>query len=201
VVFERYTESARRALFFARFETSQLRARSITPEHLLLGILRETRGIAAQILRRANVSYDRIAHQLEGDTLDREPVPTSVEIPFSPEMHDVLHLTMEEADDLGHTHIGTEHLLLGILRKDQARAAAILRRHAMTLDNTREQVRLMSVAPAQPSRPDVPTALEQLAALEPLIDRLARANPGDAETHALEIDIASRLKAIRDLLQ
>ena len=200
-MFERYTESARRALFFARFETSQLRERSITPEHLLLGILRETRGIASQILRRASVSYERVAHQLEGNKVDREPVPTSVEIPFSPEMHDVLHLTTEEADDLGHNHIGTEHLLLGVLRKDQTPAAAILHRHAMTLDNAREQVRLMTVASAQPPRPDIPTALEQLAALEPLIDRLASAHPGDAESKVLEIDITSRLTAIRNLLQ
>jgi len=200
-MFERYTESARRALFFARFETSQLRERAITPEHLLLGVLREAKGSASQILRRANLSYDEVARQLESGKTDREPVPTSVEIPFSSEMHDVLHLTMEEADDLGHRYIGTEHLVLGILRKDQTPAAAILHRHGLTLDEAREQVRLMTAAPAQPSRPEIPTALEQLAALELLIDRLARANPGDAETDALQIDITSRLKAIRNLLQ
>ena len=200
-MFERYTESARRALFFARFETSQLRERSITPEHLLLGILREGKGISSQILRRANVSYDQIARQLEGDKKDREPVPTSVEVPFNPEMHDVLHLTMEEADDLAHSYIGTEHLLLGVLRKDQTSAAAILHRHGLTLDHVREQVRLMTASEAQPSRPDIPPVLEQLAALERLIDRLARAQPGDTETKLLEIDIASRLTAIRDLLQ
>src|SRR5918999_480755 len=106
-MFERYTERARRVLFFARYEASQLGSISI---------------------------------EIEGRTVFREKVSTSVEIPFSAETKRVLQFAAEEADRLLHNYIGTEHLLLGILREERSVAASILLEKGMRLNTVREDI-------------------------------------------------------------
>src|SRR6478736_6662743 len=117
-MFERYTERARRVLFFARYEASQLGSISIETEHLLLGLIREGKGLTSRIFARSHLSLENIRKEIEGRTVFREKVSTSVEIPFSAETKRVLQFAAEEADRLLHNYIGTEHLLLGILRED-----------------------------------------------------------------------------------
>src|SRR5678810_1458327 len=116
-MFERYTERARRVLFFARYEASQLGSISIETEHLLLGLIREGKGLTSRIFARSHLSLENIRKDIEGRTVFREKVSTSVEIPFSADTKRVLQFAAEEADRLLHTYIGTEHLLLGILRE------------------------------------------------------------------------------------
>ena len=120
-MFERYTERARRVLFFARYEASQLGSISIETEHLLLGLIREGKGLTSRIFARSHLSLENIRKEIEGRTVFREKVSTSVEIPFSAETKRVLQFAAEEADRLLHNYIGTEHLLLGILREERIR--------------------------------------------------------------------------------
>ena len=119
-MFERYTERARRVLFFARYEASQLGSISIETEHLLLGLIREGKGLTSRIFARSRLSLENIRKEIEGRTVFREKVSTSVEIPFSAETKRVLQFAAEEADRLLHNYIGTEHLLLGILREERS---------------------------------------------------------------------------------
>src|SRR6202171_5771207 len=139
-MFERYTERARRVLFFARYEASQLGSVSIETEHLLLGLIREGKGLTSRIVARSHLSLENIRKEIEGRTVFREKVSTSVEIPFSTETKRVLQFAAEEADRLLHNYIGTEHLLLGILREERSVAASILMEKGMRLDTTREDI-------------------------------------------------------------
>ena len=139
-MFERYTERARRVLFFARYEASQLGSISIETEHLLLGLIREGKGLTSRIFARSHLSLENIRKEIEGRTVFREKVSTSVEIPFSTETKRVLQHAAEEADRLLHNYIGTEHLLLGILREDRSVAASILAEKGMRLNTVREDI-------------------------------------------------------------
>src|SRR6266567_9393299 len=139
-MFERYTERARRVLFFARYEASQLGSISIETEHLLLGLIREGKGLTSRIFARSHLSLENIRKEIEGRTVFREKVSTSVEIPFSAETKRVLQAAAEEADRLLHNYIGTEHLLLGILREERSVAASILMEKGMRLNSVRDDI-------------------------------------------------------------
>ncbi len=136
-MFERYTEKARRVIFFARYEASQFGSPYIETEHLLLGMLREDKALTNRFLR-SHASVESIRKQIEAHTTVRESVPTSVDLPLSDECKRVLAFAAEEAEQLGHKHIGTEHLLLGLLREEECFATEILRdrglRHGIIRD-------------------------------------------------------------------
>ena len=117
-MFERYTEKARRVIFFARYEASQYGSPSIETEHLLLGLMREDKGLTNRFLR-SHSSIDSIKKEIEGRTIIREKVSTSIDLPLSAECKRILAYSADEAERLRHRHIGTEHLLLGILREDK----------------------------------------------------------------------------------
>jgi ATP-dependent Clp protease ATP-binding subunit ClpC len=139
-MFERYTERARRVLFFARYEASQLGSVTIETEHLLLGLIREGKGLTSRIFARSHLSLENIRKEIEGRTIFREKVSTSVEIPFSTETKRALQFAAEEADRLLHNYVGTEHLLLGLLREERSVAALILTEKGMRLSSVREDV-------------------------------------------------------------
>src|SRR5207302_1723395 len=124
-MFERYTERARRVLFFARYEASQLGSISIETEHLLLGLIREGKGLTSRIFARSHLSLENIRKEIEGRTVFREKVSTSVEIPFSAETKRVLQFAAEEADRLLHNYIGTEHLQQVLCRRTKNNAVLI----------------------------------------------------------------------------
>jgi ATP-dependent Clp protease ATP-binding subunit ClpC len=152
-MFERYTERARRVLFFARYEATQLGSTSIETEHLLLGLIREGKGLTSRIFARSHLSLESIRKEIEGRTVFREKVSTSVEIPFSAETKRVLTFAAEEADRLLHTYIGTEHLLLGILREERSVAASILYEKGMRLASVREDIVQLLNEKTAPTRP------------------------------------------------
>src|SRR5687767_15641568 len=133
-MFERYTEKARRVIFFARYEASQFGAPAIEPEHLLLGLMREDKTLTGRFFPRAQVSIESIRKEIEGRTLLREKISTSVELPLAPETKHVLAYAHEESDRLQHRHIGTEHLLLGLLREERSMAAEILYERGLRLN-------------------------------------------------------------------
>ena len=97
-MFERYTEKARRVIFFARYEASQFGAPAIEPEHLLLGLMREDKTLTGRFFPRAQVSIESIRKEIEGRTLLREKISTSVELPLAPETKHVLAYAHEESD-------------------------------------------------------------------------------------------------------
>jgi ATP-dependent Clp protease ATP-binding subunit ClpC len=138
-MFERYTEKARRVIFFARYEASQFGSPYIETEHLLLGLLREDKALTNRFLR-SHASVESIRKQIEGHTTIREKVSTSVDLPLSNECKRVLAYAAEEAERLSHKHIGTEHLLLGLLREEKCFAAEILQERGLRLPAIREEL-------------------------------------------------------------
>ena len=134
--------------------------RSIETEHLLLGLIREPRGHAGKLL--LTLPLDEI--RLELDTRTGEKIPTSVEIPFSAETKRVLDHACNEADQLNHRHIGPEHLLLGLLRENQCRAASTLERYGLSVESARSQIRELSIgaAPTRVSPSAVQAQLKQI---------------------------------------
>src|SRR3990172_5428386 len=105
-MFERYTERARRVLFFSRYEASQLGSISIETEHLLLGLIREGKGLTSRLFARSHLSLEAIRKEIEGRIVIRDQVSTSVEIPLSGESKRVLTHAAEEAERLVHNYIG-----------------------------------------------------------------------------------------------
>src|SRR5512146_988145 len=138
-MFERYTEQARRVIFFSRSEASQFGSPYIETAHLLLRLLREDKALTNRFLRQHS-SVESIRKQIEGHTTIREKVSTSVDLPLSNECKRVLAYAAEEAERLGHKHIGTEHLLLGLLREEKCFAAEILHERGLRLSTVRDEL-------------------------------------------------------------
>src|SRR6476469_8431259 len=160
-MFERYTEKARRVIFFARYEASQFGAPAIEPEHLLLGLMREDKTLTGRFFPRAQVSIESIRKEIEGRTLLREKISTSVELPLAPETKHVLAYAHEESDRLQHRHIGTEHLLLGLLREERSMAAEILYERGLRLNAVRDEIARQSGVDARTTqKKDTPHLVE-----------------------------------------
>src|ERR1700730_2525549 len=138
-MFERYTERARRVIFFARYEASQVGSPFIETEHLLLGLLREDKTLAKRFLP-SPAAVESIRKQIEGHTKFGEKVSTSVDLPLSNECKRVLAYGVEETERLRQKHIGTEHLLLGLLREEKCFAAEILLERGLRLSAIREEL-------------------------------------------------------------
>jgi len=136
-MFERYTEKARRTIFFARYEASQFGSPYIETEHLLMGLLREDKVLTNRFLRSPG-SVEDIRKQIDEATIKREKVSTSVDLPLSNENKRVLAYAAEEAERLSHKHIGTEHLLLGLLREEKSFAAQLLNNRGLGISGVRE---------------------------------------------------------------
>jgi len=135
-VFEKYTEKARRVIFFARYEVSQLGATSIEPEHLLLGLLREEKALVYLFTAAGRTTVD-IRKQIE-ERAGRGPTfATTVEVPLSNVTKTVLTYAAEESNRLGHSHIGTEHLLMGLLCMENSLAQEILLENGVNLPDVR----------------------------------------------------------------
>ena len=138
-MFNRYTEKARRVMFVARHEASQFGSPCIETEHLLLGLLGEDKALANRFLP-FHASFESIRKQIEGRSTIRDRVSSRVDLPLSNECKRVLAYSAEEAERLSHNHIGTEHLLLGLLREDKCFAAEILSQLGLRLSTIREQL-------------------------------------------------------------
>jgi len=179
-MFERYTEKARRVIFFARYEASQFGSPYIETEHLLLGLIREDKALANRFLR-SHAAVESIRKQIEAHTTIREKVSTSVDLPLSHECKRVLAYAAEEAERLSHKHIGTEHLLLGLLREEKCFAAEILHERGLRLATIREELARSQSEKLLSNRPKESSLLSEFSrdltqaaadsALDPLIGR------------------------------
>jgi hypothetical protein len=169
-MFERYTEKARRVIFFARYEASQYGSPYIETEHLLLGLLREDRALAKWFPGESSVEPG-IRTEIEGQITQRERISTAVEVPLTEECRKVLKLAGEEADRLGHRHVGTEHVLVALIRVEGSLAAKLLRKRGLKPEAIREQLAKtydsVSVrASTEPSRGAIATLDSFLAGLK-----------------------------------
>jgi quinol monooxygenase YgiN len=139
-MFERYTERARRVLFFARYEASQLGGSIIESEHLLLGLLHEKTGSAHSILHAAAVTLDAARQEVGRSTSGQAKLATHVEMPISPRAKEALQRAADESGQLRAAHVGTGHILLGLLHEDETVTARILGAAGLTLASARAAV-------------------------------------------------------------
>ena len=139
-MFERYTEKARRVIFFARYEASQFGAQAIESEHILLGLLREDKQLTQKFFRTPHSTVESIRKEIEGRTPLRDKVSASVDLPLSSSAKRVLSYAADESERLQHRHIGTEHLLLGILREEKSPAHEILYERGLRLSQIRDDL-------------------------------------------------------------
>jgi ATP-dependent Clp protease ATP-binding subunit ClpA len=138
-MFERFTERARRAVAQAQEEARMLDHGYIGTEHILLGLLREGEGVAARALQSLGIRLDAVRQQVE-EIIGRGQQAPSGHIPFTPRAKKVLELSLREAQKLGHNYIGTEHILLGLLREGDGVAAQVLVNLGADQNRVRQQV-------------------------------------------------------------
>jgi ATP-dependent Clp protease ATP-binding subunit ClpC len=139
-MFERFTDRARRVVVRAQEETRRLDHDHVGTEHLLLGVTHESiGGLAAKVLESLGIGLETVRQQVEGVTGRGKQAPSG-HIPFTPQAKEVLRLALSESRVLGHNYIGTEHILLGLIREGDGVAAQVLTGLGADLDGAREQV-------------------------------------------------------------
>ena len=139
-MFNKFTERARKVILLAKQEAKRFNHDYIGTEHILLGLLREGEGVAAAVLQSLNMSLDNIRIEVEKLV---QPGPTTVvsgDLPFTPKAKKVMELAMDEARALGHNYIGTEHLLLGLIREGEGVASQVFMNFGLDLERVRDEV-------------------------------------------------------------
>ena len=148
-MFDRFTDRARKVMGLARQEAQRFNHDYIGTEHILLGLVQEGAGVAASVLKNLNVDLKKIRHEVEKLVASGTTMVSPGQLPFTPRAKKVLELSLEEASNLGHTYIGTEHLLLGLIREDEGIAAQVLRNLKVKLEDVRDEV--LELLGAEPS--------------------------------------------------
>src|SRR5215218_3844022 len=166
-MFEQFTDRARRVVVLAQEEARLLNHNYIGTEHLLLGLIHEGQGVAATSLESLGISLEAVRGQVEEIIGQGQSAPTG-HIPFTPRAKKVLELSLREAKQLGHNYIGTEHILLGLIREGEGVAAQVLVKLGADLSRVRQQVvQLLSGSAGDPEvaagmRPVPTTAPDEL---------------------------------------
>src|SRR4249919_151270 len=138
-MFERFTDRARRVVVLAQEEARMLNHNYIGTEHILLGLIHEGEGVAAKALESLGISLEAVRQQVEEIIGQGQQAPSG-HIPFTPRAKKVLELSLREALQLGHSYIGTEHILLGLIREGEGVAAQVLQKLGADLNRVRQQV-------------------------------------------------------------
>jgi ATP-dependent Clp protease ATP-binding subunit ClpC len=187
-MFQRFTERARRVVVLAQEEARMLDHDYVGTEHILLGLLHEGEGVAARALESLGISLDEMRAAVEG-IIGRGQRAPSRPIPFTPRAKKVLELSLREALQLGHDYIGTEHILLGLIREGDGVAAQVLVGAGVDLNLARQRVIGLlyggpeedvpaPAAAAPPAADDLASRLASVAArLEAIERRLAPPSP------------------------
>lgn len=148
-MFERYTEKARRVIFFARYEALQYGSPVISPEHILLGLMREDKTLSSRYFPfRHNLTVEAIRREVEERIVLRERIPQSAELHLAPETKLILQFAANESQQLQSRNIGPEHLLLGLVRQERSIAAEILFQYGVRLKDVRDEINRQSGFPA-----------------------------------------------------
>jgi ATP-dependent Clp protease ATP-binding subunit ClpC len=138
-MFERFTDRARRVVVLAQQEARHLNHNYLGTEHILLGLVHEGEGVAAKALESLEISAEVVRQQVE-EIIGRGTKASEPRIPFTPQAKKVLELSLREAKGLGHDYIGTEHILLGVIREAEGVAAQVLQKLGAHLDAVRKAV-------------------------------------------------------------
>ncbi|HEX6882769.1 MAG TPA: ATP-dependent Clp protease ATP-binding subunit [Planctomycetota bacterium] len=139
-MFDRFTDRAKKVMNLARQEAQRFNHEYLGTEHILLGLVQEGSGVAANVLRNMNIDLAKIRTEVEKLVKTGPSVVTMGQLPFTPRAKKVLELSMEEAGNLGHNYIGTEHLLLGLIKENEGIAAKVLTNLGVKLEDVREEV-------------------------------------------------------------
>jgi ATP-dependent Clp protease ATP-binding subunit ClpA len=195
-MFERFTDRARRVVVLAQEEARLLNHNYIGTEHLLLGLIHEGEGVAAKALERFGISLEAVRVQVQETIGQGQTTPTG-HIPFTPRAKKVLELSLREALQLGHNYIGTEHLLLGLIREGEGVAAQVLTAVGADHARVREQVVWLLTGEAEQAGPRARlvrmTVPEDLRELEEQIAQVRR-----QEQAAIDAKDFERAAALRD---
>ena len=148
-MWQRFTERARRVILLGQEEATKMESGHVGTEHLLLGLVRESEGVAAQVLQKMGVSLQRVRQEIEAEVQPMGEV-TGAEPKLTPKAKRVLELAADEARRMRHNYIGTEHLLLALLREKDGVAAGVLRKLGLNLEKVRMQV-MEYLGPGEPS--------------------------------------------------
>jgi ATP-dependent Clp protease ATP-binding subunit ClpC len=140
-MFERFTDRARQVVVLAQDEARMLNHNVIGTEHILLGLIHEGQGVAANALQSLGISLETVRQQVE-QIIGRGQQAPSGHIPFTPRAKKVLELSLRESQQLGHDYIGTEHILLGLIREGEGVAAQVLVRLGADLNRVRRVIEL-----------------------------------------------------------
>jgi len=177
--FDKFTERARRVLTHAQEEALLFNHNYIGTEHLLLGLIREDKGLGARALARQGVDLNKVRSVVE-QIMGRGGRPVSDEIGLTPRAKKAIEFAVDEARRLGHHYIGTEHLLLGLIREGEGIAADVLESLGVSLDQTRAEVTNLLAARVEPVHPEPPGVIRRMPAQ--IIDGRAIAAQIRAET-------------------
>ncbi|GAA1393317.1 hypothetical protein GCM10009639_26300 [Kitasatospora putterlickiae] len=154
-MFERYTDRARRVVVLAQEEARWQERDAIDTEHLLLGLIHEGEGVAAKVLERLGLSLTAVRAEVER-RVRHQPHRTTENLHFTPAARKALELSLNSAQDLGHNYIGTEHLLLGVIREDEGVGATILKESGADHSRIRNHVVILLTAYSPPEDPPEP---------------------------------------------
>lgn len=196
MMFGRFTERAQKVLALAQEEAMRLGHNNIGTEHILLGLIREGEGIAAKALQALNLDMDKI--QKEVETLIGKGTEGTQNIHYTPRAKKVIELSMDEARKLGHTYVGTEHILLGLIREGEGVAARVLNNLGVSLNKARQQV-LQLLGSNESSATNIQGA-QTSSASTPTLDGLARDLTAAAREEALD-PVIGRSKEIERVIQ
>ena len=184
-MFERFTDRARRVVVLAQDEARMLNHDYIGTEHLLLGLIGEGEGVAARALESLGISLDAVRQQVE-QVIGRGQQAPSGHIPFTPRAKKVMELALREANDLGHSYIGTEHILLGLIREGDGVAAGVLTGLGADRPRVRQQVTQLLGGRAGKGAPGAGSRLGKRARTRLLEDALAQIGSLDQRLAAIE---------------
>jgi ATP-dependent Clp protease ATP-binding subunit ClpC len=155
-LFERFTERARQVVVLAQDEARAFNHNYIGTEHILLGLLREEEGLAARVLESLEITVEEVRAQVARIVGQGDETTTTGQIPFTPRAKKVLDLSLREALSLGHNHIGTEHILLGLVRENEGVASQILIDFGVDAEKIRNETLGMLSGPGRYVYPDDP---------------------------------------------
>jgi ATP-dependent Clp protease ATP-binding subunit ClpA len=165
MMWQRFTERARRVVFFSQEEAGRLGESYVSTEHLLLGLVRENDSVAARILIKMDVSLDRIRDEVT-KLVPQGAGQSSQDMQLTPSAQQAIHLSYDEARQLSNNYIGTEHLLLGLIREKEGMAGQVLAALGVELERTRDEIREIQKQPHVPTTPGPPRIVSGTAASE-----------------------------------
>jgi ATP-dependent Clp protease ATP-binding subunit ClpC len=196
-VFERFTDRARRVVVLAQEEARMLNHNYIGTEHILLGLIHEGEGVAAKALESLGISLDAVRQQVEEIIGQGQQAPSG-HIPFTPRAKKVLELSLREALQLGHNYIGTEHILLGLIREGEGVAAQVLVKLGADLNKVRQQV--IQLLNGYQSKEPAGAAAESTPSTSLVLDQFGRNLTQSAREGKLD-PVIGREKEIERLMQ